>query len=110
MYDGVYSAFQIEDYKHFIRFRIDKKTRELHGHVIAEASVPKVWELDPKHVAEYYNGGGELAPHLRCTPSKWRPAESQRSKKEGNRKIHLLETFVVRPHRMPPPDNACQSN
>lgn len=35
MYDAAYSAFQIEDYKHFIRFKIDATTRALHGYVIA---------------------------------------------------------------------------
>ncbi|CCW59811.1 unnamed protein product [Phytomonas sp. EM1] len=65
MYDSTYSAFQIEDFKHFVRFRIDAETRELHGYVLAKKKVPKVWELDPRHVDQFDDPKTKhTVPHL----------------------------------------------
>lgn len=95
LYDAAYSAFQIEDFKSFVRFRIDARTRELHGYVVAEKVVPKVWELDPKHLAEMTDSKQQsLPPHLRVTPSRW--CSVTRTEGCG---AHLLEHFVCRPHR-----------
>ncbi|RNF23168.1 uncharacterized protein Tco025E_02862 [Trypanosoma conorhini] len=96
MYDAAYSSFQIEDYKHFIRFSIDRR-RRLHGYVVAERRVPKVWRRDARHVAEFLSPEkGRLPPHLRERPSRWQPVQS-----DGNESVaEVLEHFVVKPHRL----------
>ncbi|CAD2215280.1 hypothetical protein ADEAN_000273500 [Angomonas deanei] len=99
MYDGVYSAFQIENYKHFLRFRLDHRTRELHCFVIARETIPTVWELDPQHLAEY-NSSSTLPPHLRRFPSRWKSILPSR-RKNASYKPKLHDSFIVKPHRLP---------
>ncbi|RNF03187.1 hypothetical protein TraAM80_05921 [Trypanosoma rangeli] len=96
MYDAAYSSFQIEDYKHFIRFNIDNQ-RRLHGYVVAERRVPKVWKRDVKHVDEFLSPEKRhLPPHLRERPSRWQPVQS-----DGEESVaEVLEHFVVKPHRL----------
>ncbi|ORC89049.1 uncharacterized protein TM35_000142600 [Trypanosoma theileri] len=97
LYDAAYSSFQIEGYKHFVRFRIDKETRELHGYVITERHVPKVWERDSKHVNELTNvESKDLPPHLYRWPSRWKPVHAP----ERESVAEVLEHFVVKPHRV----------
>ncbi|KAH9601181.1 hypothetical protein LSM04_005913 [Trypanosoma melophagium] len=97
LYDAAYSSFQIEGYKHFIRFQIVKQTRELHGYVVTERDVPKVWERDTKHVNELTNvDSKDLPPHLCRWPSRWRPVHTP----ERESMAEVLEHFVVKPHRV----------
>ena len=84
-WDATYSAFRIEDFKHFIRFKIHPTTRELVGYVIAVDKVPTSWERDPAHDAEVAKlqgahlnrGGAQTAAEARAAsmrfPSVWRP-------------------------------------
>ncbi|KPI84954.1 hypothetical protein ABL78_5997 [Leptomonas seymouri] len=101
MYDGTYSAFQIEDYKHFIRFRLDAKTRELHAYVVAVQKPAKVYELDREFLSSLTEAGLEehRPPHLKRQPSRWAPMQNQRRRKKPM--TELLEHFTVYPHRVP---------
>ncbi|CCW59812.1 unnamed protein product [Phytomonas sp. EM1] len=96
MYDSTYSAFQIEDFKHFVRFRIDAETRELHGYVLAKKKVPKVWELDPRHVDQFDDPKTKhTVPHLWQYPSRWCPSVRYGQKPP---KTEIIESFTVFPH------------
>ncbi|KPA75379.1 hypothetical protein ABB37_08657 [Leptomonas pyrrhocoris] len=101
MYDGTYSAFQIEDYKHFLRFRLDAKTRQLHTYVIAVQKPAKVYELDRKFVWSLTEAGLQehRPPHLKQYPSRWAPVQKRR--RRGKPMTELLEHFTVHPHRVP---------
>jgi hypothetical protein len=101
MYDGTYSAFQIEEFKHFIRFRIDAKTRQLHAYVIAVKAPAKVYELDRRYVWSLTAAGVEehRPPHLRRHPSRWAPVQIERGR--DNAEAEVLEYFTVHPHRVP---------
>lgn len=107
MYDGNFSAMQIEEFKHFLRFRIDARTRKLHGYVVAEKNVPKLWELNRSHVEEMATGERRgLPPHLRFHPSRWIPSLTKRERAargaaSANKPApaEVLEHFVIDPHR-----------
>ena len=103
MYDGTYSAFQVEDYKHFIRFRLDAKTRQLHAYVIAMQKPAKVYELDRKYLSSLTEAGMEehRPPHLKQNPSRWAPMQNERRRRKPVAEI--LEHFTVHPHRVPQP-------
>jgi len=74
-YDAAYSAFQIEDFKHFLRFRLDRHTRALKVFAIGIDRVPKVWERDDRHDAETAaSESNPVPPHLRRFPSVWKPS------------------------------------
>ncbi|KAK7202193.1 Metallo-dependent phosphatase-like domain-containing protein [Novymonas esmeraldas] len=101
MYDGTYSAFQMEEYKHFLRFRLDAATRELHGYVVAVKTPPKVYRLDRGYLWSLRGAGLEehRPPHLKQHPSRWGPAISD---ERGRRPpAEILEHFTVHPHRVP---------
>jgi hypothetical protein len=93
-YDPAYSAFQIEDYKHFLRFRLSPRGT-MHVFVIGLRKVHKVWERDPAHVAESSAGGTRVWPFLRQFPSIWRPVPDAESKKDCSPR--LIEQFSISP-------------
>nr|CCC46388.1 conserved hypothetical protein, fragment [Trypanosoma vivax Y486] len=65
LYDAAYSSFQIEDYKQFVRFKLDGESRSLHGYVVARTRVPKAWKRDSNHVMEFTREESKhLPPHL----------------------------------------------
>ncbi|CBH08850.1 hypothetical protein, conserved [Trypanosoma brucei gambiense DAL972] len=100
-YDASYSSFQIEDYKHFLRFCLDGRTRCLHAYVVAEKFVPKVWICDGRHVTECRDERTKhLPPHLKKHPSRWVPHGVSGTDYTPT----VLEHFVVRPHRVTQPD------
>ena len=114
MYDATYSAFQVEEFKNFIRFRIDATTRELHAYVVTMRYVPKVWHWDAAHQDELRGDAAKSAPpHLRAHPSRWngKPfragTKSTRDDKDGTAKqgnedgAEILEHFVCSPHFIP---------
>ncbi|KPI84955.1 hypothetical protein ABL78_5998 [Leptomonas seymouri] len=111
MYDATYSAFQVEEFKNFVRFKIDAKTRELHAYVVAMRYVPKTWHWDEAHQEELNSDAAESAPaHLRAHPSRWNGKPSAAGAKqsgkvkdgsatEGNEDgAVILEHFVCPPH------------
>ena len=69
-WDESFSALHIEDYKSFLRFRIDPETRDLHCTVYGIEKVPRRWKLDLRYVVDL--AGREKQPHWkRQYPSKW---------------------------------------
>ncbi|KAG5506407.1 hypothetical protein JKF63_05910 [Porcisia hertigi] len=102
MYDGAYSAFQMEEYKHFVRFRLDAATRELHAYVVAVQQPAKVYQLDPNYLWGLTCSGIEKhrPPHLKQYPSRWRPVQSGMRHESPTSKV--VEHFTVCPHRVPP--------
>ena len=80
-YDPAYSAFRIEDYKNFLRLRLNRKDGTIDIFVIGVDHVPRHWEADPKHIAEkekyekLVEGTDESIPppHLWEYPSRWIP-------------------------------------
>jgi hypothetical protein len=111
-YDPAHSAFQIEDFKHFLRFRLDRNTRELHCYVIGVDRVPKQWVRDPNctrhHTASSKKSTApstntDAVPHLQPTPSIWKPND-ELWRVPGERRHtspRLIEEFTVMPHRAP---------
>lgn len=109
-YDPAHSAFQIEDYKHFLRFRLDPKTRELHCYVVGMDRVPKQWARDPQCVRQHSkmavaplkDGGHYVPPHLQQHPSVWKPND-ELWRVPGERRHtapRLIEEFTVCPHTL----------
>ncbi|KPA75380.1 hypothetical protein ABB37_08658 [Leptomonas pyrrhocoris] len=115
MYDATYSAFQIEEFKNFVRFKIDATTRELHAYVVTMRHVPKAWHWDAAHQAELKSDVAKFAPpHLRANPSRWngRPFRAGAGLGGGGGKdglaekgnedgAEILEHFVCSPHVIP---------
>ncbi|KAG8345913.1 Metallo dependent phosphatase like domain [Trypanosoma vivax] len=96
LYDAAYSSFQIEDYKQFVRFKLDGESRSLHGYVVARTRVPKAWKRDSNHVMEFTREESKhLPPHLRKWPSRWKPQDMLDSECSPE----VLEHFVINPHR-----------
>ena len=89
-YDPAYSAFQIEDYKHFLRFKLSAATRELHCYVVGVRKVHKVWERDPQHTDEH-----DRWPFFRAVPSVWRPVPQVDGKADCAPR--LIESFAIQP-------------
>ncbi|AIN97955.1 hypothetical protein LPMP_204610 [Leishmania panamensis] len=118
LYDAAYSAFQIEEYKHFVRFRLDVATRELHAYVVALRHVPKSWTWDSTYQAELKGDAVRAAPpHLRAHPSRWHGKHFRATSRcdDGKRAafdegveegVEILEHFVCSPHRLPMPMSA----
>ncbi|GET88102.1 metallo-dependent phosphatase-like domain-containing protein [Leishmania tarentolae] len=100
MYDATYSAFQMEEYKHFLRFRLDATTRELHGYVVALQKPSKVYQLDRSYLWSLTGPGLEQhrPPHLKQYPSRWEPVLSDARCKRPMTEV--LEHFTVAPHRV----------
>jgi hypothetical protein len=114
MYDPTYSAFQIEEFKNFVRFKIDATTRELHAYVVTMRYVPKSWHWDAAHQEELKGDDARVAPpHLRKHPSRWngkpyipgdKPSRGSRdgAARRGNEDgAEILEHFVCSPHVTP---------
>ncbi|AYU78323.1 Metallo-dependent phosphatase-like domain-containing protein [Leishmania donovani] len=101
MYNATYSAFQMEEYKHFVRFRLDAATRELHAYVVAVQKPSKVYQLDRGYLWSLTSPGLEehRPPHLKQHPSRWGPVLSDARCKRPMTEV--LEHFTVRPHRVP---------
>ncbi|KAG5480348.1 hypothetical protein LSCM4_06114 [Leishmania orientalis] len=113
LFDATYSAFQIEEFKHFIRFRVVAATRELHAYVIVMPHVPKSWTWDSAYQAELKGEAARAAPpHLRSYPSRWHGKHFRASAVRDDGKsaaldegmeegVEILEHFVCAPHRLP---------
>ncbi|TPP49954.1 hypothetical protein CGC21_29600 [Leishmania donovani] len=113
LFDATYSAFQIEEYKHFVRFRLDAATRELHAYVIIMSHVPKLWSWDAAYQKELKSEKVRTAPpHLRAYPSRWHGKSFRTSVRRDDGKhagydegmeegVEILEHFVCAPHRPP---------
>ncbi|KAG5506406.1 hypothetical protein JKF63_05909 [Porcisia hertigi] len=113
LFNPAYSAFQIEEYKHFLRFRLDTATRQLHIYVIAMRKVPKSWNKDCAYQEEVKSGVMQAAPpHLRAHPSRWKGKQSRAITRRDDGKrlaleegmeegVEVLEHFVCTPHRPP---------
>ncbi|KAG5480349.1 hypothetical protein LSCM4_06115 [Leishmania orientalis] len=101
MYNAAYSAFQMEEYKHFLRFRLDAETRELHAYVVAVQEPSKVYQLDRAYLRSLVGPGLEehRPPHLKQHPSRWGPVPSDARRKRPMTEV--LEHFTVYPHRIP---------
>nr|CAJ2472412.1 unnamed protein product [Leishmania braziliensis] len=101
MYNPTYSAFQMEEYKHFVRFRLDAATRELHAYVVAVQKPATVYQLDRGYLWSLTGPGLEehRPPHLKHHPSRWGPVPSDVQRKRHM--TELLEHFTVYPHRGP---------
>jgi hypothetical protein len=102
-YDPAYSAFQIEDYKHFLRFKLSPRGT-MHVFVIGLRKVHKVWERDPQHAREHDECPG-LWPFLRRFPSLWRPVPDADSRKDCAPR--LIEQFSI-PQTPPARSSRCQ--
>ncbi|KAG5479962.1 hypothetical protein LSCM1_06381 [Leishmania martiniquensis] len=112
LFDATYSAFQIEEFKHFIRFRLDAATRELHAYVVIMPHVPKSWTWDSAYQAELKGGAARATPpHLRSHPSRWHGKHFRTSATRDDGKkaaldegmeegVEILEHFVCAPHRL----------
>jgi hypothetical protein len=88
-----FSSLRIEDFKHFLRMRIDPDSGDLHVYVIGVEQVPREWEADPAWDPLLFSAvpGTPLPPSSKwVTPSRWKPKGSQ---KESN--AHLVDYFVV---------------
>ncbi|GET88101.1 metallo-dependent phosphatase-like domain-containing protein [Leishmania tarentolae] len=113
LFDATYSAFQIEECKHFVRFRLDAATRELHAYVIIMSHVPKSWCWDAAYQKEISSESVRAAPpHLRAYPSRWHGKNFRTSTRYDDEKhvglgegmedgVEILEHFVCAPHRPP---------
>ncbi|CBZ26610.1 conserved hypothetical protein [Leishmania mexicana MHOM/GT/2001/U1103] len=101
MYNPTYSAFQMEEYKHFVRFRLDAATRELHAYVVAVQKPSKVYQLDRGYLWSLTSPCLEehRPPHLKQHPSRWEPVLSDARCKRPMTEV--LEHFTVHPHRTP---------
>ncbi|KAG5479963.1 hypothetical protein LSCM1_06382 [Leishmania martiniquensis] len=101
MYNATYSAFQMEEYKHFLRFRLDAATRELHVYVVAVQEPSKVHQLDRAYLRSLTGPGLEehRPPHLKQHPSRWGPVPSDARRKRSMTEV--LEHFTVYPHCIP---------
>ena len=87
-----FSSLRIEDYKHFLRMRIDPDSGDLHVYVIGLELVPKDWEQDPAWDPLLFEAvpGSSLPPSSKwVTPSRWRP------KSPAKEDPVLVDYFVV---------------
>lgn len=86
-----FSSLRIEDYKHFLRMRIDPESKDLHVYVIGIEHVSKDWEQDKAWEPLLFGAVPDtpLPPSSKwVTPSRWRASK-------GDDKPVLVDYFVV---------------
>ena len=75
-----FSSLRIEDYKHFLRMRIDPESKDLHVYVIGVEHVSKDWEQDKAWEPLLFSEVPEtpLPPSSKwVTPSCWRGSKAE---------------------------------
>jgi len=90
--EHAFAAFQIEDWKNFIRFRIDPRTRQLHAFVIGIEQVPRRWIRCKRHEQERKENP-TASSHTMHSPSFWAPASR-------HSKPRVVDEFVIHPRDM----------
>ena len=79
-FDAAYTAFRIEDFKSFLRLRLNLDDGCLTVFTIGISQVPKQWERDPRHIMESVQRSQEKGPNSASVrpsyqwefPSLWR--------------------------------------
>jgi hypothetical protein len=87
--EHAFAAFMIEDWKHFLRIRIDPVSRNLRVYVVGIETVAKQWQRCPQHDDER-RSHPERKSHEMHHPSLWAPASR-------HTKPRIIDTFDVTP-------------
>jgi hypothetical protein len=100
--EHAFAAFQIEDWKNFLRICIDPATRQLRVYVVGIQNVPRSWGRCPAHKEERADHPERKSHHMH-SPSLWAPT-SRHSKPQ------VVDEFVVTPRtsqsKPAPPETA----
>jgi hypothetical protein len=90
--EHAFAAFMIEDWKHFLRIRIDPKTRNLRVYVVGIETVAKQWQRCPLHEDEKEDHPTRKS-HEMHHPSIWAPASR-------HTRPRVIDEFEVEPRDM----------